>query len=337
VTKIDVHQHIWREPLVQALTAREELPFIRRERGLTVLFLAGERPYVIDLAAETVEHRIALLERDDVGQALVCLSGPLGIEALPRRQSAGLLDAYHDGALSLGDPRFGVWGALPLEEPDPSDVDRALDAGCVGISLPAGAIAGVDGLLALSRVLARLEDRDAALLVHPGPGRSTPAGAGGLDGARLSDPLWWPALTRYAAQMQAAWLAFCSAGRASHPRLRIVFSMLAGLAPLHWERLQARGGPAVWLSDPLTFYECSSYGHAALSALEPIVGPEQILYGSDRPLVDPLAGREPGWLDLTQSAENTRRAIGPLPQFCRRAVTSPAVPLGSSRAVVSVR
>ena len=47
--KIDVHQHLWTEPLVQALEARHELPFVRHERGLTHLFLAGERPSVIDL------------------------------------------------------------------------------------------------------------------------------------------------------------------------------------------------------------------------------------------------------------------------------------------------
>ena len=57
--KIDVHQHIWTEPLVQALAARGELPFVRRENGLTVLYLAGERPYVIDLSSESAAHRAA--------------------------------------------------------------------------------------------------------------------------------------------------------------------------------------------------------------------------------------------------------------------------------------
>ena len=42
--RIDVHQHIWTEPLVRALSERDELPFVRREHGLTVLFLASERP-----------------------------------------------------------------------------------------------------------------------------------------------------------------------------------------------------------------------------------------------------------------------------------------------------
>ncbi len=46
---VDVHQHLWTEPLVEALAVRSELPFVGIEHGLTVLYLAGERPYVIDL------------------------------------------------------------------------------------------------------------------------------------------------------------------------------------------------------------------------------------------------------------------------------------------------
>ena len=112
---------------------------------------------------------------------------------------------------------------------------------------------------ALHPLLARLESRGAPLLVHPGPGVA--AGAyGAVAQASLEDPLWWPALTSYVATMQAAWLAFLTAGRARHPRLRVVFSMLAGLAPLQAERLSCRGGPSHPLLDPLIFYEISSYG-----------------------------------------------------------------------------
>ncbi len=74
------------------------------------------------------------------------LSSPIGIERLCREQAEPLLEAYHEGALALDTP-FAVWGAIALDRPDPADVDRALDRGCVGISLPAGALAGVDQLL----------------------------------------------------------------------------------------------------------------------------------------------------------------------------------------------
>jgi hypothetical protein len=307
--KIDVHQHLWTEPLVQALQARRELPFVRREHGLTVLFMNGERPYVIERSSETPARRAALVHRDGLDRALICLSSPLGIESLPREQAQPLIDAYHDGALALGEP-FGVWGALALDRADPADVDRMLRRGCVGLSLPAGAIASVDGLARLEHVLRRLERAGAPLLVHPGPGlsgrRVTPPAA---VEASLSDPLWWSALTRYVSDMQAAWLAFVSAGRHEHPKLRVIFTMLAGLAPLHGERLCSRGGPVEVAADPLSFYETSSYGARAVRSMADAVGSEQLLYGSDRPVADPAEHGVLQALDWGAVGDSTRRAL----------------------------
>ena len=308
MTRIDVHQHIWTEPLVQALADREELPFVRREHGLTVLFLAGERPYVIDLGAEAPARRAALVEQDGLDRALLCLSSPLGIEALPREQSVPLIGAYHEGALALGGP-FGVWGAVALDRLDPGDVDRALRRGCVGLSLPAGALAGVAAISRLHPLLERLEQYDAPLLVHPGPGPGSAASPARAQ-ASLGDPLWWPALTGYVADMHAAWLAFLTAGRASYPQLRVIFSMLAGLAPLHAERLSSRGGPRLRLADPLVFYDTSSYGPSAVATLDEVVGRRQLLYGSDRPVVEPGELGMPEALDWDPIADGTRRALG---------------------------
>ena len=124
----------------------------------------------------------------------------------------------------------------------------------------------------------------------------------------LSDPLWWPALTRYVAEMHSAWLAFFQAGRPAHPRLRVVFSMLAGLAPLHFERLCSRGGPALE-PDPLVFYDTSSYGPAAVRLLEQTVGSDRLLYGSDRPVVEPSEHGMPGLLDWDSILDTTHRAF----------------------------
>jgi len=306
----DVHQHLWSEPLVAALQARRELPFVRREHGLTVLFLAGERPYVIELDAERASQRAAQVRDDGLERALVCLSSPLGIEALPREQAAPLLDAYHDGALRLGEP-FGVWGAIALEHPDADDVDALLERGCVGVSLPAGAISSVDGLSRMHHVLERLERLDAPLFVHPGPGPRSGVPRPALRGEpSLADPLWWAALTRYVFDVQAAWLAFLGAGRAEHPRLRVVFAMLAGLAPLQAERLCSRGGPAALDHDPLTFYETSSYGPTAAAQLAGVVGASQLLYGSDRPVADPHEHAILEAFDWTEVEQATRRALG---------------------------
>ena len=114
-------------------------------------------------------------------------------------------------------------------------------------------------------------------------------------------------LTRYVAEMHAAWLAFLHAGRSEHPELRIVFSMLAGLAPLHAERLASRGGPDRCKRgrehDPLTFYDTSSYG-------------------PDRPVVEPTLLEEPAALDWDLLADTATRVFGSTP---------PGVPPGSAR------
>jgi hypothetical protein len=307
--RTDVHQHLWSEPLVEQLASRRELPFVRLERGLTVLYLAGERPYVIDRVGEDPARRAALVERDGLDRALLCLSSPIGIERLCRDQAEPLLEAYHEGALSIQEP-FGVWGAIALDRPDPADVDRASDRGCLGVSLPAGALAGVDELLRIRPVLDRLESRGAPLFVHPGPGIGGPLpGRVSAEGS-LAEPLWWPAMTDYVAGMQAAWLAFQAVGRPDHPRLRVIFSMLAGLAPLQAERLSARGGPGHLAPDPLLFYETSSYGPQATSAIEAIVGARQILYGSDRPVLEPSRGGPARVLDWDLIDEVTVRALG---------------------------
>ncbi len=283
----DLHQHLWSEPLIEALARRQTLPFVRRERGLTVLHLAGDSPYVIDLEAEAPARRAALVRADGLERALVCLSSTIGIEALPRGEAQELLDAYHEGALELP-PEFGTWGAVALDGVDPEDVDRLLGRGCVGVSLPAGALAGVGALARVDALLESLERRGAPLLVHPGPAPWwRPAETS------LADPLWWPALTDYVAGMHAAWFTFATTARRAYPELRVVFAMLAGGAPLLHERLSARGGPVTGGGDALSFYDTSSFGPFALEAMSRCVGAGQLVYGSDRPVVEPQAtGRE---------------------------------------------
>ena len=80
--RVDVHQHIWTPPLLDALAARHSLPFVRREQGVTVLHSSAERPYVI--GAETVSERARLVRDDGVDLALIAISSPIGIEAPPQ-------------------------------------------------------------------------------------------------------------------------------------------------------------------------------------------------------------------------------------------------------------
>lgn len=277
----DVHQHLWSDALVAELTRRLEPPRIRRSGRGWVLRLHDEPECRFDAAAHDPSARAALLRRDRIQRALLCISGPLGIEALDRPAAEPLLAAHNATARELG-RGFGTWGAVSLRPPDPDEVDALLDTGAVGISLPAGALSGPAGLDRCGALLERLERRDAPLLVHPGP--SPWSAASYADDAA---PGWWPAMTRYVADMNAAWHAFAAFGRSDHRHLRVVFAMLAGGAPLHAERLTARGGPATALADDRLFYDTSSYGVRAIDALVRCVGIDQLVHGSDRPVVDP--------------------------------------------------
>lgn len=157
-------------------------------------------------------------------------------------------------------------------------------------------------------MLSRLELLGAPLFVHAGPGAVFGRSLRSRQPS-LVDPLWWHALTSYVASMHAAWLAFLVAGRLRHPELRVIFSMLAGLAPLHGERLASRGGAGDAFADPLTFYDTSSYDRSAVSAVREIVGAEQLLYGSDRPVVEPLGWEVGAGLDWTAVRAGSRRAL----------------------------
>ncbi len=285
--RVDLHQHVWTAPLLDCLAERDQWPFVRRENGVTVVHCAAEQPYVIDELAESAERRNELLRADGIDLAVVGVSSPIGIEALPRAEAVSLLSAHLDGVEALG-PRFAAWGPVALDEPDPDDVDRLLARGSIGISIPAGALAGAERLASIGPLLQRVGAHAAPLFVHPG---RAPGDQGAVPGH--AEPVWWRALTDYVSQMQAAWFTFMALGRREHPELMVVFAMLAGGAPLQSERLSARGGPIVDLRDPLVFYETSSYGPATIELLARLVGERQLLYGSDRPVIEPVrTGRE---------------------------------------------
>lgn len=301
--RVDVHQHLLSPPLLAALARRGAAPSLtRRDDGWT-FHLDGEPDSQLADADADAGTRAGQLDGDGVDRALVLLSSALGIEHLPAEEAAPLLDAYHDGAAALPSERFGAWGAIGVREPDPAAVDALLARGFVGVSIPATALATPALLERVAPVLERLERRDAPLFVHPGPVAAPAPGA----------PAWWPALTDYVGQMNAAWHAFLHAGRPALPRLRVLFAMLAGGAPLQFERLAARGGPAERAHDPLTFYDTSSYGPHAVEATLRVVGADQLVHGSDRPVVGAPAPRGDTALGHALLRVNPARLLGRAP------------------------
>jgi hypothetical protein len=142
--RVDIHQHLWPEPLLRALSRRPEAPRIVRRGSGWALRLSGQPEAPLALADHDPGRRQALVGADGLDLALVAPSTPLGIESLPAGEAEPLLAAYHDGVSDLPD-RFAAWAAVGLADPDPAALSRLLARGFAGACVPAGALAGPAG------------------------------------------------------------------------------------------------------------------------------------------------------------------------------------------------
>jgi nucleotide-binding universal stress UspA family protein len=294
MSAVDLHQHLWPEPFVELLRRRTRAPYLR---GWT-LVTGSEPAYEIRADDHDPGLRIEQDLRAGIGLACVSLSAPLGIESLPRDQAVALLDAWHDGALALPG-HFAPWASVPMAEPDLLGLAALLGGRCVGVQLPATALASPAGWAELGAVLRVAEVSDKPVLVHPGPSVPTPG-----------VPSWWPPVVGYVAQLQAAWWAWHAFdGRSQFPHLRLVFAAGAGLAPVHHERMAARGGRPGEV-DPEVFVDSSSYGAQGLDALARVLGIDVLVLGSDRPYAEPLASLLGEAATQAVRVDNPRRALG---------------------------
>jgi hypothetical protein len=290
----DVHQHLWPPALIEALRRRAAPPCLREWQ----LSLHGEGDYDVAPDDHDVGRRAQQARNDGCEVAIVSLSSGLGIELLPPEEAAPLLDAYHEGALSLPDP-FRAWAAAGLREIDPAGLTCQLDRGFVGLVLPATTLLDARGYARVSPLLDVLQEAGRPLFIHPGP--ATPARSGTRG---PTTPSWWPAVVDYVQQMHAAWYGFRLLGRPRHPRLKVCFAMLAGLAPLHSERFAARAGERS-VVDERSFLEVSSYGTRAVDAVVRTLGIDVLVNGSDRPYADPVT------LELGEAALYALRSSNP--------------------------
>lgn len=248
----DLHQHLWPEAFISALSRRSEPP---RLHGRTLELAEGG--YEFDPAVHELEGRLALLDRDGIDVAVVSLQTTLGAE-----RHGELVDAYHDGIAELVAAAGGRLGAFACGE-----CREGFAGACISAQR---LLAGIDELaLALERA-------GQILFVHPGPA-VPPNGA----------PAWWPAVVDYTAQLQAAHAAWIADGAGRFPGLPVVFAILAGGAPFQLERLRSRGLAEPAVVEANVYLETSSYGRRALALCLDAYGRERLLYGSDVPVIDP--------------------------------------------------
>jgi hypothetical protein len=260
VTAIDIHQHLWPEELVAALSRRRKPP---RLTGAELVLREGRFP--LDPAANDPAVRLAQLDEDEIDVAVLSLQPTLGIGDLPAGEQEELELAWLRGTRELVSAGAGRWRAFA-----PGRVEE----GFVGASVGASALADLDTLRPL---LDELETRSSTLFVHPGAAAPPPA----------DPPEWWTAIVDYTAQMHVAYFRWLAQGRRQWPTLRVAFAILAGGAPFQLERLAQRGRDVRSMLDPDVYLDVATYSRRSIELCAQTFGADQLLYGSDRPVVDP--------------------------------------------------
>jgi hypothetical protein len=257
----DLHQHLWPEAFVDALRARTEPPHLV---GFELVTAEGSFP--VDLEAHEPAKRVQALDRDGIDVAVLSLQPSLGLDALAAEERDELEDAWADSVQDLvatGADRFRAFS--------PSRVR----SGFAGVSLGSSTFADFE---VSGPLLDAAATEGVTVFVHPDiHGPPDPA-----------QPPWWEWMTGYPPRMQAAYLTWLAFGRARWPTLRVLFAILGGGGPFQLERLARRGIDVRSMLDPNTFFDVSTYGRRAMELCIETFGVDQLAYGSDTPIVDPL-------------------------------------------------
>ncbi len=261
----DVHQHLWPEPFVAALSARTRPPRLAGHD----LYLEGEPVWPLNLELNELETRLALLERWEIDRAVVSLQPTVGLERLPADEADDLAGVWEAGILDLA--RASRGRIVPLAARKPAE-------GFAGLCVAASELLDLDAIEPRLEALVR---SGGFLFVHPGSANA-PSGA----------PDWWTAIVDYTAQMQAAYASWLAAGAARWPELDIVFAILAGGAPFQLERMAARGLDERAAMLPRVWFDTATYGRRAMDLVLSTFGVDRMIFGSDIPVVDPQPGIE---------------------------------------------
>jgi hypothetical protein len=254
----DIHQHLWPRAFSEALRQRTEPPTLDGD-----VLHVSEGASACSLQDHELTTRLALLDLHEIETAVVSLQPTLGLEVLDTGERDRLVGIWEDGILELAAEARGR--ILPLAFDRPRE-------GFAGVSIGADRLDDLDDL---APTLDALRGRG-FLFVHPVSG-DPPAVA----------PAWWAAVVDYTSQMQRAYFAWLSGAQERWPDVAVVFAILAGGAPIQLERLSSRGVDVRSSLHRNVFFDTASYGRRALELCIETFGVEQLVFGTDAPVVEP--------------------------------------------------
>ena len=259
MTTYDVHQHLWPSEFIAELRARRSPPRLDGDELET-----REGRFPLDVEGHELDARLRLLDRDEIDVAVLSLQPSLGLDDLEDAEREALETAWADGVQRLLGTASGRLLAF-----SPS----SLRPGFAGISVGSTALLDLDGI---APTLDAAAESGAVVFVHPDAGPPD----------RRGRPEWWEWVVGYPARMQEAYVAWLAVERQRWQGLKVIFAMLAGGGPFQLERLARRGLDVRSALDPNTFFDVSTHGRRAIELCIQTFGVDQLVYGSDTPVVD---------------------------------------------------
>lgn len=290
---IDMHFHWGPKGFADALRRRTAKPRIFRGEDGAEYFESGFGANKLPADFDSVEARLAEMDKNGVEHAVLSMSPVTGIEALPLQDSLTLARAYNDAASEVcaAHPnRFSAFAILPVGNMSAAvtEFERAMDLlGIIGAVLPGDGFLSEKRAQRFAPLMEVANKRHAVFLVHYGKLPDDPEAPkpdvtdnnrnrfGTLDmQARLSSNMVTFCMTEFLKP---------------YPNVTVMSHNLGGNIPFEIDRMDHRtlcDTPGVELPSkrikaaPI-MVDCNSLSGRAIELAVQVYGAEKIVFGSD--------------------------------------------------------
>ena len=262
---IDVHQHLWPEAFVDRLRARREPPYLDGWTLHTTVRSAVRRGSGGARARQAGRAGAGL--RYDAGRGVAVESARCRATRRCARCSLPGTTAPRRSRSRSGPGLLSIFSILTLLDWNPCWIRDSWDCSCRHTSSAHRTVGRLQAEL--------LRVAEQAGQADPGPPRYGATDRERRGGGPRSST------TRPSCRRPGG-RGMPSAGDARTRNLRLCFVAAAGLAPVHHERLTARGG-RLGTIDPNLYVDTSSYGPQGIDAVARVLGIDQVVHGTDRP------------------------------------------------------
>lgn len=293
---VDTHTHFIPMELVELLRRGEgppDLSLMQRDGEDPLIAHANGLRYPVFPLFHDPEAKLEQMDRDGIDVSVISLSSSLFLYGIEPSETARVHRVINDAAAAFaerGAGRLAAMPAVPLNDPPvaAAELRRAhSELGLVGVEI--GTSVGETMLddPSLEPFYAAAEELQTPILLHPYMNMTAPPGPG-LTGFHLSNVIGNPTETFIAAARLIVGGVFDR-----HPGLRVQLVHGGGAFPYQLGRLEhayearsetkttARQDPFSYLGNFL--FDTITYEPRALDFLLALVGPDQILLGTDIP------------------------------------------------------